>query len=84
MSTQADQTSGRTVIARAEPQLFVADIKAACEFYAAKLGFSMVFTYGEPPYYGQVKRDRARLLDASEFPSSTRRFATTRNCSRQP
>ncbi len=21
----------------------------------------MVFTYGEPPYYGQVKRDRARL-----------------------
>src|ERR1700761_6281272 len=45
----------------AEPQLFVADIKASCEFFTRKLGFSMAFTYGEPPYYAQVKRDGARL-----------------------
>src|SRR5262249_45439364 len=30
-----------------EAQLFVADIKAACDFYTSKLGFTVVFTYGE-------------------------------------
>jgi len=44
-----------------EAQLFVVDIKAACDFYTSKLGFTVVFTYGEPPFYGQVKRDAARL-----------------------
>jgi catechol 2,3-dioxygenase-like lactoylglutathione lyase family enzyme len=42
-----------------EPELFVADIKAACDWFTAKLGFKVVFTYGEPPFYGQVKRDAA-------------------------
>ena len=45
----------------AEPQLFVADIPAACDFYARRLGFAVVFTYGEPPFYAQVARDGARL-----------------------
>jgi catechol 2,3-dioxygenase-like lactoylglutathione lyase family enzyme len=40
-----------------EAELFVADIKASCAFFTDKL----VFTYGEPPFYGQVKRDHARL-----------------------
>ena len=44
-----------------EAELFVADIKASCAFFTNKLGFSVVFTYGEPPFYGQVKRDVARL-----------------------
>jgi len=44
-----------------EAQLFVADIKASCEYYTTKLGFAVAFTYGEPPFYGQVKRDSARL-----------------------
>jgi catechol 2,3-dioxygenase-like lactoylglutathione lyase family enzyme len=44
-----------------EAELFVADIKASCAFFADKLGFTVVFTYGEPPFYGQVKRDRVRL-----------------------
>jgi len=26
-----------------------------------KLGFTVVFTYGDPPYYGQVRRDHAGL-----------------------
>src|SRR5690349_9103964 len=55
---QADTKAFLTV---AEPQLFVADIKAACDFFTAKLGFAVEFTYGEPPYYAQVKRDGARL-----------------------
>jgi catechol 2,3-dioxygenase-like lactoylglutathione lyase family enzyme len=44
-----------------EAQLFVADIEAAYAFYTAKLGFEVAFTWGEPPFYGQVKRDAARL-----------------------
>jgi catechol 2,3-dioxygenase-like lactoylglutathione lyase family enzyme len=43
-----------------EPELFVADIKASCEWFT-KLGFKAVFTYGEPPFYAQVKRDAAAL-----------------------
>jgi catechol 2,3-dioxygenase-like lactoylglutathione lyase family enzyme len=50
-----------SVIASAEPQLFVADIKASCDFFTETLGFEVVFTYGEPPYYGQIKRDAARI-----------------------
>ena len=44
-----------------EAQLFVADVKASCAFFTSKLGFEVVFTYGEPPFYGQLKRDNARL-----------------------
>lgn len=61
MSDHADTILTKPVIAGVEPQLFVADIKAAVDFFVERLGFSMVFTYGEPPYYAQVKRDVARL-----------------------
>jgi catechol 2,3-dioxygenase-like lactoylglutathione lyase family enzyme len=60
MTDDADKVT-KPVIAGIEPQLFVADIKAAVDFFVAKLGFSVVFTYGEPPYYAQVRRDAARL-----------------------
>ena len=49
------------MITGAEPQLFVTDIAAACEFYARRLGFEVVFVYGEPPFYAQVAREAARL-----------------------
>src|SRR6266545_2069747 len=45
----------------AEPELFVADFRAACAFFTEKLGFEIVFTYGEPPFYGQVRRGQALL-----------------------
>ena len=45
----------------AEPQLYVSDIAASCEFYSRMLGFSVAFTYGEPPFYAQVSRDGVRL-----------------------
>ena len=45
----------------AEPQLYVRDVVASSEFYTRKLGFSVAFIYGEPPFYGQVFRDGARL-----------------------
>lgn len=56
-----DAVFAKPVIAGVEPQLFVADVNSACAFFERKLGFSIVFTYGEPPYYAQVKRDGARL-----------------------
>jgi catechol 2,3-dioxygenase-like lactoylglutathione lyase family enzyme len=61
MTHPAAKTSTRAVLTAAEPQLFVSDIKAACDFFTAKLGFSVAFIYGEPPFYGQVQRDAARL-----------------------
>ena len=45
----------------AEPQLYVRDILASCAYYSRVLGFSVAFTYGEPPFYAQVFRGGARL-----------------------
>jgi catechol 2,3-dioxygenase-like lactoylglutathione lyase family enzyme len=59
MQDQVERTTSRAVLSAAEPQLFVADIKASCDFFTEKLGFSIVFLYGEPPFCGMVKRDRA-------------------------
>jgi uncharacterized glyoxalase superfamily protein PhnB len=61
MSDHAVTASTKAVIVAAEPQLFVADIKSSCDFFTAKLSFAIAFTYGEPPFYAQVKRDGARL-----------------------
>lgn len=49
------------ILTQAEPQLFVSDINAACAFFEHKLGFSVGFTHGDPPYYGQVRRDHVSL-----------------------
>ena len=49
------------VFSSIEAQLFVADVRSSCEFYAEKLGFAVEFVYGDPHYYGQVRRDEARL-----------------------
>src|SRR5271169_5057969 len=51
----------KATIVSAEPQLLVTDIGRSCEFFREKLGFSLVFSYGRPPYYAQVRRDGARL-----------------------
>ena len=61
MPDHADTISTKAVIAAAEPQLFVADIKSSCDFFNGKLGFKIAFTYGEPPFYAQVTRDGVRL-----------------------
>ena len=53
-------TSKATIVA-AEPQLIVADIERSCKFFVEKLGFSVIFSYGMPPFYAQVGRDGARL-----------------------
>ena len=57
---QTDTPTPSRVIA-AHAQIFVTDIAAATAFYAGKLGFAVTFTYGKPPFYGQVFRGGARL-----------------------
>jgi uncharacterized glyoxalase superfamily protein PhnB len=60
-SRKVKSSPPKATIICGEPQLFVADIKRSCEFFCEKLGFSLVFSYGKPPYYAQVGRDAARL-----------------------
>jgi uncharacterized glyoxalase superfamily protein PhnB len=61
MSDQADKTKAAVVLVAAEPQLFVHDIAVSCDYFTMKLGFAIEFTYGEPPFYAQVRRDGARI-----------------------
>jgi len=60
-SSSSISAPSKATIVGAEPQLFVTDIKRSCEFFREKLGFTIVFTYGKPPYYAQVRRDAAHL-----------------------
>jgi catechol 2,3-dioxygenase-like lactoylglutathione lyase family enzyme len=56
-----DAASAPPVILGIQPQVFVTDLDRAIAFYRDRLGFSVAFTYGEPPFYGQVARDGAAL-----------------------
>ncbi len=56
-----DRARTRPVIAATAAQLFVSDIQASCDFFQQKLGFSVVFVYGDPPFYAQVRRDNGLL-----------------------
>jgi catechol 2,3-dioxygenase-like lactoylglutathione lyase family enzyme len=61
MTKQAEGISSGPVLTSAEPQLFVGDTGASCDFFTGKLGFAVDFIYGDPPFYAQVRRDAARL-----------------------
>ncbi len=58
---QPQPATARLALSSIAAQLFVADIQAACDFFTHKLGFAVAFVYGEPPFYAQVRRDRARI-----------------------
>ncbi|MEO8374903.1 MAG: VOC family protein [Sphingomonas bacterium] len=45
----------------AEPQLYVSDLDQACQFYVRKLGFDVMFSHGDPPFYAQIRRGGWRL-----------------------
>jgi len=49
------------VLTSVAAHLYVRDLQASTNFFAAKLGFKIDFVYGHPPFYGQVSRDNARL-----------------------
>lgn len=61
MTDARTHTAPRPTFSSVSAQLFVADIKSSCDFYTNKLGFAVEFIYGDPPFYGQVIRDNARL-----------------------
>jgi catechol 2,3-dioxygenase-like lactoylglutathione lyase family enzyme len=61
MPHEAGKPVPRPILTSTAAQLFVADIKAACDFYTDKLGFTLDFVYGNPPFYAQVSRDQARV-----------------------
>lgn len=61
---------------QANAQVFVTDFARALAFYRTVLGFDIVFSYGEPPFYGEVRRDDASLnlrhVDESPFAPDVR------------
>jgi catechol 2,3-dioxygenase-like lactoylglutathione lyase family enzyme len=61
MKESAASTMRTSVIVASEPQLFVSDLEGATAFYVHKLGFKVVLSYGEPPFYAQIARDGGRL-----------------------
>jgi len=57
----AKQSIAQPTLTSIAAQLFVQDIKTSCDFFHSKLGFTVDFVYGDPPFFGQVSRDNARL-----------------------
>ena len=43
------------------PIIFVSSVEASATFFRDKLGFSIDFLHGNPPFYGSVSRDGARI-----------------------
>ncbi len=61
MPQRSEPSSPELAISATAAQLFVSEITASCDFFTKKLGFSLVFVYGEPPFFAQVRRDRGLL-----------------------
>ena len=61
MKDRSNKAPNRPVLTSTQAQLYVSDVEASSAFYKFKLGFSIAFVYGDPPFYGQVHRDKARL-----------------------
>jgi catechol 2,3-dioxygenase-like lactoylglutathione lyase family enzyme len=61
MTEEAKQALPRPILTSISAQLFVTDIQASCKFFTEKLGFTVDFVYGDPPFYAQVTRDNAHL-----------------------
>lgn len=55
------RSASKLCIAAAVPVLFVADVGKSAIFYRNTLGFTIDFLHGQPPFYGSVSRDGARL-----------------------
>src|SRR5579859_6752973 len=55
-----EDESGPRLVA-AYPQALVSDVTRAADFYRERLGFHVVYLYGEPPFYALVERGGARI-----------------------
>jgi catechol 2,3-dioxygenase-like lactoylglutathione lyase family enzyme len=61
MHDKEKPTQTKPILAATEAVLYVSDFRRSCDYFITKLGFEIEFAHGEPPFYGLVKRDRARL-----------------------
>ena len=59
MTDKTDTPATKPTLTSAEPNIVVRDFSASRAFFTDKLGFETVFVYGEPPFYGQLKRGAA-------------------------
>lgn len=70
------QPASRPILTSVAAHLYVRDLKRSTDFFTEKLGFTIDFVYGDPPFYGQVSRDHARLalrsMDESFFAEDIR------------
>lgn len=61
---------------RATACVFTTDVQGALAFYSDALGFDVAYTYGEPPFWGEVRREGAvlniRHVDASPWVDGVR------------
>jgi catechol 2,3-dioxygenase-like lactoylglutathione lyase family enzyme len=55
-------THSQPILTSVAAHLYVRDLKASTDFFTTKLGFTIDFIYGDPPFYGQVSRDNAHLV----------------------
>ncbi len=63
------EVSVKAIIIGVEPQLFVANLVASCDFFTDTLGFAVAFIHGDPPAYAQVTRGGGRLnLRSVDYP----------------
>ena len=63
MTNPANATATAPVPMMSEPEVYVSNFDTARDFYTGKLGFEVVFTYGEPVFVGDV-REREELVSA--------------------
>lgn len=72
-------THRQPVLTSVAAHLYVRDIKASTAFFTTKMGFTIDFVYGDPPFYGQLRRDNAllalRSMDEDFFASDIRERA---------
>jgi catechol 2,3-dioxygenase-like lactoylglutathione lyase family enzyme len=61
MTTSEQPTGSKPVLSATEAVVYVSDFGRSRDYYVSKLGFAVEFTYGDPPFYGLVVRDGARL-----------------------
>src|SRR5580692_5859762 len=61
MPKQAKLVPASPMLKAALPVVFVSNVQASAAFFRDKLGFAIDFLHGNPPFYGSVSRDGARL-----------------------
>jgi catechol 2,3-dioxygenase-like lactoylglutathione lyase family enzyme len=53
--------NAQPILTSVAAHLYVRDLQASTDFFTTKLGFTIDFVYGDPPFYSQMSRDNARL-----------------------